>query len=328
MNRKVCWLALPFGFAFLCAMTPLSVWAGEKVTFKIGHTVDTKHPYQVGSEVFAKRLLELSDGRFDPQIYPNSQIGGEREMVEAIQFGTLESAEVTTATSGRFVRELDIFNLPFLFRDFNHVYGVLDSTFGEELNQAATKKGLRILGFFVGGTRSVYARKPIGDLASLKGLKIRTIESSVIVATWKALGTIPTPTPMSEVYTAIQQGMVDGGEGNVISYNNMKYDEVAPYLSHIKYLTTITPLFLGEKFFQGQSPELQKAILQAAKEAIAAERKANEADEAKVVDSLKAKGRTVVFPDIIPFQKAVEPVYDQYGKTIGLDKIRWIQSFK
>ena len=249
-------------------------------------------------------------------------------MAEGIQFGTLESAAVTFAIASRFVREMDIFSLPFLFRDFTHVYKVLDSRFGEELNQAAIKKGFRILAFWVGGTRSVYARKPIGELASLKGLKIRTIESPIVVATWKALGTIPTPTPMSEVYTALQQGMVDGGEGNVISYNTMKFDEVAPYVSHIKYLTTIQPLLVGEKFFQAQPPELQKAILQAGKESVAVERKANEDDEARVVDILRAKGRTVVVPDIAPFQKAVEPVYEQYGKAIGLERIRWVQNYQ
>lgn len=302
--------------------------AGEKVTLKIGHVLDTKHPYHVGAEHFAKRLRELTGGRIDAQVYPSSQLGNEREMVEAIQFGTVESAGVTSAIVSRFVRELEIFNLPFLFRDFAHVYKVLDSSFGEELNQAAQKKGLRILGFWVGGTRSVYARKPIGDLASLKGIKVRTMETPLLLATWKALGTIPTPIPFSEVYTSIQQGVVDAGEGNVISYNSMKFDEVAPYLSHIKYLHTITTLIIGEKFFQAQPPEVQKAILQAGRESIPVERKANEDDELKIVDTLRAKGRTVVIPDIAPFQKAVQPVYEQYGKAIGLEKIRWVQNYQ
>jgi tripartite ATP-independent transporter DctP family solute receptor len=302
--------------------------AADKVTLKIGHVLDTKHPYHLGAEAFGKRLRELSGGRIEAQVYPSSQLGNEREMVEAIQFGTMESGGITSAVVSRFVKELEIFNLPFLFRDFNHVYRVLDSPFGEELNQAAQKKGLRILGFWVGGTRSVYARKPVSDLASLKGLKIRTMETPMLIATWKAMGTIPTPIPFSEVYTSIQQGVVDGGEGNVISYNSMKFDEVAPHMSHIKYLTTITPLVLGEKFFQAQPPELQKAILQAGKESVPVERKANEADEQKIVDTLKAKGRTVVIPDIAPFQKAVEPIYEQYGKSIGLEKIRWVQNYK
>ncbi len=328
MRRNHIMAVLVLGLALALVGLPGPGWAGEKVTLKIGHVLDTKHPYHIGAEHFAKRLRELSGDRIDAQVYPSSQLGNEREMVEAIQFGTVESAGITTAIVSRFVRELEIFNLPFLFRDFAHVYSVLDSPFGEELNQAAQKKGLRIVGFWVGGTRSVYARKPISDLASLKGLKIRTMETPLLLATWKAMGTIPTPIPFSEVYTSIQQGVVDGGEGNVISYNSMKFDEVAPHLSHIKYLHTITALLIGEKLFQAQPPELQKAILQAGKESVPVERKANEDDEAKIVETLRAKGRTVVLPDIAPFQKAVEPVYEQYGKTIGLDKIRWVQNYR
>jgi len=106
----------------------------------------------------------------------------------------------------------------------------------------------------------------------------------------------------------------------------MKFDEVAPFLSHIKYLITIEPVFISEKFLQAQPPDIQKAILQAGRESVPVERKANEEQEAKVVETLRAKGRTVVVPDVTPFQKAVEPVYEQYGKSIGLDKIRMIQS--
>ena len=326
MTRRFGWLTLVLGIAVAVGALPQAALSGEKVTMKLGHVLDTKHPYHIGAEHFANRVRELTNGQLEVQVFPSSQLGGEREMAEAIQFGTLESATIMAAVAGRFVREFDIFNLPFLFRDFQHAYKVLDGSFGEELNQASIKKGFRLLGVYVGGSRSVYARKPISDLASLKGMKIRTIESPVVVATWKALGTIPTPTPMPEVYTAIQQGMVDGGEGNVISYNNMKFDEVAPYLSHIKYLITIEPLFIGEKFLQSQPPDVQKAILQAGRESVAVERKANEEQEAKVVETLRSKGRTVVIPDIAPFQKAVEPVYEQYGKAIGLDKIRMIQS--
>lgn len=302
-------------------------YPAEKV-IKLGHVLDTKHPYHIGSEFFAKRVKEITNGRVEVQVYPSSQLGNERELVEALQIGTVETAAITTAVTSRFVKELEIFNLPFLFRDFQHLYKVADSKFGEELNTAAQKKGLRILGWWAGGSRSIYARKPISNLESMKGLKIRTMETPLIIETWKALGLIPTPIPFSEVYTALQQGVVDAGEGNVISYQSMKFDEVAPYLSHIKYLITVELLLMGENFFKSLSPDLQSAVLQAGKESVPVERKVNEDAENKVVELLRSKNRAVVIPDLEPFIKAVQPIYEQHGKAIGMDKIRWVQDYK
>lgn len=312
---------------FLVVLVPGFSHPAEKV-IKLGHVLDTKHPYHIGSEFFAKRVKELTNGRMEVQVYPSSQLGNERELVEALQIGTVETAAITTAVTSRFVKDLEIFNLPFLFRDFQHLYKVADSKFGEDLNGAAQKKGLRILGWWAGGSRSIYARKPISDLASMKGLKIRTMETPLIIATWKALGLIPTPIPFSEVYTALQQGVVDAGEGNVISYESMKFDEVAPYLSHIKYLITVELLLMGENFFKGLSPDLQAAVLQAGKDSVPVERKVNEDAENRVVELLKNKKRTVVIPDLGPFVKAVDPIYEQHGKAIGMDRIKWVQDYK
>jgi tripartite ATP-independent transporter DctP family solute receptor len=290
--------------------------------------LDTKHPYHIGAELFAKRTAELTKGKVEVQVYPSSQLGNERELVEAMQIGTIEMGASTSAVAARFVKEVEIFNLPFLFKDFQHLYKVLDSPFGEDLNQAAQKKGLRVLGWWVGGSRSIYARKPVSDLASMKGLKIRTLESSLVLATWKTLGLIPTPIPFGEVYTALQQGVVDAGEGNIISYESMKFDEVAPYLSHIKYLITVQLLLISENYFKGLPADIQQALIQAGKECVALERKVNEEAEEKIIDLLKRKKRTVVIPDLDPFVAAVQPIYEQYGKAIGPDKIKWVQTQK
>jgi len=325
--EKRSWSIMAVGILFLVICLPGLSGAAEKV-IKLGHVLDTKHPYHIGSEYFAKRTAELTKGKVEVQIYPSSQLGNERELVEGMQVGTMEMGASTSAVAARFVKEIEIFNLPFLFKDFQHLYKILDSQFGEDINQASQKKGLRILAWWVGGSRSVYARKPISDLASMKGMKIRTIESPVVVAAWKALGLIPTPIPFGEVYTALQQGVVDAGEGNVISYESMKFDEVAPYLSHIKYLITVQILLISESFFKGLPGEVQTALIQAGKECVAVERKANEEAEEKIIELLKKKKRTVVIPNLDPFIAGVQPVYEQYGKALGLDRIKWIQSYK
>jgi TRAP-type transport system periplasmic protein len=326
MKKRV-WDFISMGVVLSLVSFPGFSGAAEKV-IKLGHVLDTKHPYHIGSEYFAKRAAELTKGKVEVQVYPSSQLGNERELVEAMQVGTIEMGASTSAVAARFVKEIEIFNLPFLFKDFQHLYKILDSQFGEDLNQASQKKGLRVLAWWVGGSRSIYARKPISDLASMKGMKIRTIESPVVVATWKALGLISTPIPFGEVYTALQQGVVDAGEGNVISYESMKFDEVAPYLSHIKYLITVQLLLVGENFFKGLPAEVQTALIQAGKECVAVERKSNEEAEEKVIELLKKKKRTVVIPNLDPFIAGVQPVYEQYGKAIGLDRIKWIQSYK
>jgi tripartite ATP-independent transporter DctP family solute receptor len=285
-------------------------------------------PIIIGAEFFAKRAKDLSNGKIEVQVYPSSQLGNDREQLEGLQIGTLEMYVPNSAVAARFVKELDIFNFPFLFRDFQHLYKVLDSKFGEELNQAAQKKGFRVLAWWAGGSRSVYARKPISDLPSMTGMKIRTLENPLILATWKALGLIPTPIPFNEVYSALQQGVVDAGEGSVISYESMKFDEVAPYFSEIKYLHTVILLLVSETFFKGLSGEFQAALLQAGKESVPVERKANEEAEDKVIELLKKKKRTVVTPDIEPFMTAVQPVLEQHGKSVGIDKIQWIQNYR
>jgi tripartite ATP-independent transporter DctP family solute receptor len=325
--KKGAWIFIIGGIFLLGISFPGYSGAAEKV-IKLGHVLDTKHPYHTGSMHFAKRAAELTKGKVEVQIYPSSQLGNERELVEAMQVGTIEMGASTTAVGARFVKEMEIFNLPFLFKDFQHLYKILDSQLGEDLNSTAQKRGLRVLGWWVGGTRSIYARKPISDLASMKGMKIRTIENPVVLATWKALGLIPTPIPFSEVYTALQQGVVDAGEGNVISYESMKFDEVAPYLSHIKYLITVQLLLIGENFFKGLPGDVQSAVIQAGKECVPVERKVNEEAEERIIELLKKKKRTVVIPNLDPFIAGVQPVYEQYGKAIGMDRIKWIQSYK
>lgn len=309
------------------ALAPFAAQAAEKV-LKLGHVLDTKHPYHLASEFFAKRVAELSKGRLEVQVFPSSQLGNDREQMEGLQIGTQDIAVPNSAVSGRFIPELNIFNLPFLFRDFPHIYKVLDSKFGEDINEAAQKKGFRILGWWVGGSRSIYARKPMSDLASMKGMKIRTLENPLVIDTWKALGLIPTPIPMNEVYPALQQGVVDAGEGSIVTYESMKLDEVAPHFANIQYLNTIIQLTISEAVFKALPADLQAAVLQAGKDSVPLERRLNEEAENRVMDVLKKKKRTIVTPDIAPFMAGTQPVIEKHGKPIGLEKIKWVQNYR
>ena len=250
-------------------------------------------------------------------------------MVEGMQVGTVEMAMPTAAVASRVVKELEVLDLPFLFRDFAHLHAYLDGAGGGEMRAAALRKGIRILGFYTGGTRGVYARKPLRGMDDLKGLKVRTLEAPIVTATWRALGAIPTPIPFPEVYSALQSGVVDAGEGNIVTYRTSKLDEVAPHVLHIRYLITVVLVAIGEPRWQALPADLRAPLEAAFRESMAFERRINEEEEGRNLSELKAKGRTVVVPeDLGPYQKAVQAVYDQYGKGIGSEKIRQIQALR
>ena len=303
--------------------------AQDKVTLKYALEVDTRHPYYRAAEFTAKRAAELSGGRLELQLFPSGQLGSSREMVEGMQVGTMEVTMSTAPVMSRVVKELQVLDLPFLFRDFAHLHAYLDGPGGTEIREAALKKGIRILAFYTGGTRGVYARKPLRGMDDLKGLKVRTLEAPIVTATWRALGAIPTPIPFPEVYSALQSGVVDAGEGNIVTYRTSKLDEVAPHVLHIRYLITVVVPAISEATWRKLPQDLQQALAQANRDSMPVERRMNEEDENGNLADLRAKGRTVVVPeDLTPYQTAVQAVYDQYGKAVGLDKIRQIQSLK
>ena len=318
-------LLLALGLAGVAA----DAGAQPKTTLKYAIEVDTRHPYYRASEFLAKRAAELSGGRLEVQLFPSAQLGGSREMVEGMQVGTMEMTMSTVAVMSRVVKELQVLDLPFLFRDFAHLHAYLDGAAGAEMRDGALKKGIRILAFYTGGTRGVYARKPLRGMDDLKGLKVRTLEAPIVTATWRALGSIPTPIPFPEVYSALQSGVVDAGEGNIVTYRTSKLDEVAPHVLHIRYMITVVVPAISEQVWRKLPPEMQKALEEAMRESVAVERRLNEEDENGNIADLRAKGRTVVVPDdLSPYQKAVQPVYEQYGKAIGLEKIRQIQAVR
>jgi TRAP-type transport system periplasmic protein len=303
--------------------------AQEKVTLRYALEVDTRHPYTRAAESMRQRAAELTKGRLDVQVFPSAQLGGSREMVEGMQVGTVEMAMPTAAVTSRMVKELEVLDLPFLFRDFAHLHAYLDGTGGAEMRAAALRKGVRVLGFYTGGTRGVYARRPLRGMDDLKGLKVRTLEAPIVTATWRALGAIPTPIPFPEVYSALQAGVVDAGEGNIVTYRTSKLDEVAPHVLHIRYLITVVLVAIAESRWRALPTDLQTALEQAVRESVTFERGINEEEENRNLAELRAKGRTVTVPeDLGPYQKAVQAVYEQYGKSIGTEKIRQIQALR
>ncbi len=199
------------------------------IILKAGHSANPDEPYHVGLLEFARIVAEKTNGQVEVQIFPNNQLGNEKEMIEGLLLGTLDITVPSNGVVTNFVPELGIFDLPFLFRDRPHMYKVMDGPVGQELNGAMQKKGFRLLGFYEAGIRHIMTKKPINSFEDLQGLKIRTMQVPAHVASFNAFGANATPLAYGELYGALQTGVVDGAEAANTNYNSKKFYEVAPH---------------------------------------------------------------------------------------------------
>ena len=281
---------------------------------KAGHSAATTEPYQVGFEYFKKRTEELTRGKVEVQLFPNRALGNERDMIEGLLLGTVHVTVPSNAVMAGFVPETKVFDLPFLFRDRPHMYSVMDGPVGTELGEKMRAKGFRLLAYYEAGVRHIMTnKKPLTKLDDLKGLKIRTMENPVHLDAFRAMGASPLPMAYGEVYTALQQGVIDGAEAANTNYEAQKFYEVAPNWAMVAWTTLVADMIMGEKFFQSLPPDVQKAVVQAAQESAKVEREAYAKSEEVALSQLKAKGVKITMPDPEPFRKASQFVYAKFG---------------
>jgi TRAP-type transport system periplasmic protein len=317
-----------------CSMAVIPVFAqaaDPKIVIRTAHTTSTDYPYHIGLEVFAKSAAAKTNGQVEVKIFPNGQLGGnEREVTESVQMGTIDSAVVNSAVLGAFVPRIDVFNLPFMFRDLPHLYKALDGQPGAMIAKDLEAKGLKVLAWFMNPGRNVFnTKKPIAELADMKGMKFRTTQSQVSVATFNALGALATPMAYGEVYSAMEQGVVDGGDDTTMGYSGSKFYEVAKFYSMSGHFMVACPVMIGVKKFNGYSPAVQKALLEAAADGAIAMRKYTEERIKTDLQLLRSKGVTVTeIKDIKPFVAATEPVLKKFEAQIGKDLIEMVKNIK
>lgn len=303
----------------------------KKIVIKAAHTVATDHPFHIGMDTFAKSVAAKTNGKVEVQVFPNGQLGtDERQAAESLQLGNIQATVVASGAVASFTPKVDVFNLPFLFRDLQHLYKVSDGEPGQIVAKDLETKGLKVLAYFNGLPRSVFNnKKPINKVEDLKGMKIRVMQSPVQIGTFNNLGALATPMPAGEVYSALQQGVIDGGENHPFSILSYKYYEVSKYYSLTNHFYEACPLLMDAKFFNAQTPDIQKALLEAAAEGRDAMRKYMEQKNAEALAEISKKGTTVnKIDDIAPFQKVVEPVYKQFEDKIGKDLIEKAKNMK
>jgi tripartite ATP-independent transporter DctP family solute receptor len=269
-----------------------------------------------------KKLEQATNGRLSIQMYPSMQLGGEKEMIEQAQVGALAIARISVGPMGPLVPELNVFNLPFMFRDTAHMEKVIDGPIGDELLKKLSDHptaGLIGLCWMNAGTRNVYnSKKPIQTVEDLKGLKIRMMGNPVFVDTMNALGGNGVAMGFDQLINAMQTGVVDGAENNEPTYMTGQHNRYAKFYSRTGHLMIPEILVFSKRVWGQLSKEDQDLIMKLAKEAQQEERVLWYEMEKKSIEEMQKAGVVITdIPDKKPFQAAVKPVWDKYGAQLS-----------
>ncbi len=292
--------------------------AQAKLVLKASDVHPTGYPTVAAVEAMGKKLEAASNGRISVTMFPSMQLGGEKEMIEQAQVGALQLARVSVGALGPVVDDLNVFNMPFVFRDGDHMEKVIDGEIGDELLAkitASEKTGLIGLCWMNAGTRNVYnSKKAIRSLDDLKGLKIRMMGNPLFVDTMNALGGNGIAMGFDQVYNAMQTGVVDGAENNFPSFIAQNHFQVAKYISKTEHLIIPEILVFSKRTWGTLSKEDQALIAKAGREAQKEQRALWYKAEEESLAKMKAAGIEIItFADKKAFQDAVKPVWDKYG---------------
>ncbi len=307
-----------------------SVPAAAQTTIKIGYATAQNSHYGVGSTAFCDDLEKRTSGRYKCQQFPNSALGGEREMIEAVQLGTLDVVNTSTGPVGNFVPEVNIVDIPFLFRDYDHARKTLDGPIGQDLLAKFPPKGLIAIAWTENGFRHMTnSKREIRKPDDVKGLKIRSMQNKVHIQAFQSIGIQPTPMAFPELFTALQQGTVDGQENPIPVILASKFSQVQKYLSLTGHVYSPSLLLISPKLWNSLSDADKASFKEAAKVGAAAQRKKVNDDEAAGIAQLKADGMEVVVNvDGQAFRTAMTPVWGEFAKKYGAENIKRIQDFK
>jgi len=317
-------------FAVLSAGLLASSLAAAQTTMKISISTAQNSHQGVAIDTFAREVEKRTSGRYKVQTFYNGSLGGERESIEAVQLGTQELAFSSTGPVPNFVPETKILDVPFLFRDKAHARAVLDGPIGQEMLAKFDSKGFKALAWAENGFRHMTnSKRSVNGPEDLKGLKMRTMENPVHIAAYKGFGIITTPMAFPEVFTALQQGTVDGQENPLSVIISAKFDQVQKHLSLTGHVYSPAIFLMNKAAFDKLSAADKQAFLDAAKEGTKANRARVDEDDAKGVADLRAKGMTVVENvDKAKFVSALAPVNGEFEKQFGKANIEKIRNFK
>jgi len=289
---------------------------------KLGHGLNPSHPVHQAMEFLAERVAEKSDGRMRIDIYPSEQLGSERECLELLQIGSLEMTKVSCSVLEGFVPSMSVLSLPYIFRDEEHGFKVLEVDIGKKLLLAGEKVWLRGLCFYDAGSRSFYTKdKPVLSPADLVGMKIRTQESPTSMKMVQALGGSPTPISWGELYSALQQGVVDGAENNPPSFHLSRHYDVCKFYSLDEHTGVPDVLLINTNIWRGLSSEFQEILQEAADESAQLQKKLWNKATQTALEHVQKSGVKIYYPDKKLFAEKVRSIYEEYRNQPELYKL-------
>lgn len=295
----------------------------EQVEIDVSLPLGPESQQGVGVLKFGEELERLTDGRITIKPHYDNALGAEREVVEGMSVGTVDAGISSTGPMGGFLDELLLFDLPYIFESNEHAYAFLDSEYGEELSQKIEEEmNIKVLAWMENGFRyQTNSVRPIETPEDLEGIDHRTQESQVQVDTWKALGANATPMAWDEVYTALQQGVMDSQENPLPTIYDVNFFEVQDYLALTKHVYSPAPLMMSLDLFESFSPEDQEAILEAAQIALPIQREESMEQEEYYLEELANEGMEVTEPDLDAFREKVQPVIEEWAPVVGEDLV-------
>ncbi|WP_194776554.1 TRAP transporter substrate-binding protein [Pararhodonellum marinum] len=313
MNPRISKLLL--FFTFLLTLSACTKPGGVRV-LKLGHGLGVTHPVHTAMIFLAERVEEKSEGKMIVKVYPNQQLGSERELVELLQIGSLAMTKVSSAVMESFAPKLQVLSQPYLFKDDVHREKVLSGEIGKSLLLEGEDFWLRGLCYYDAGKRSFYTKnQPITNPEDLKGLKIRVMESNTAINMVKSFGGSPTPVSYGELYTALQQGIVDGAENNPPSLYTSRHYEVCKFYSINEHTAVPDIMIISTKWWNILNEDEKQWLQEAADESAVFQYKLWAEAVEESLAFLEAAGVTIVYPEQEGFRQSVESMYEGYRES-------------
>ncbi len=295
----------------------------DKIIIRLGTATEPDGHYVLGAKLFKEKVEEYTDGKVDIQIFPSSQLGNERDLIEGISLGTLEMTVSSTGPLPNFSKDFMLFDLPFIVTDREKAYEVMDGPVGQEILASLEPIGIKALGFWENGFRNLSnGKREVITPEDVKGLKIRTMENPIHIATFELLGATPTPMAWGEVFTALQQGTIDGQENPLVIFDTNKLSEAQDYLALTGHFYSPSVMMISKAAFDSYPADVQEAIIKAEKEARDWERAYSQQMDNELVEVIEASGVKVTEVDKQLWQDACSPIYKEFEDQINPDYIK------